>query len=928
MRRVTQGRDGKGGILAGGLRALVTVGYVVGATVVPVAGAYAVEEVAEEVVECDCKCHEEGHECECEDGKCRCFELGHACECPKCKAAREAAEKVVTTPIPVPVEDATGSGQGGDGGSGTDSSVVEGGGGTLPADGGGSGVETVPSNESLSDESVKSFDVLGDEAGDKKDVPVIDGANDEGRKDGVELVEGKDGGSSDGKPVECPSAVEKPLEADLEPVVDEKSKSDEPGSAEGSDMVPDDGQVVGSGDGVTGIVAMPDELVMDEPASVPFDDEVVGAHLGTDAMSLITPIEVDVVDGERPDDIVVGETPLSDVFGVGSYTPHATGSYVSDPDSVRDRYARRVYSAFHTLGLSDEQIAGMLSNLQSECNIDPTTIEGIYDEPFSVAGGRKALASASRDALSQWTLQLLTTAWPQGYGGTLGSDGHVSGAHVGSEYGVASDFYGPGTDGRFYPGIGIGSWTGQSQVSHVLDGADELKVRWYDIDYQIAAMMAYPGNGSDGLGIYDEYMSACAGKSASECASWFLAHWEGCPGVREASHVATADEWLSRIRSEKWETDVASGARSLSLAARLGVDFGDDAERIEELLEDVTVTSVSSLADALVSYSYSKAPSLSDGYAGTKRYADVWAQVAPGDEYFRSCDRSVACAIRWCGLDDAFPLGSCETQWMHCMSHPETWAYVGDFQASSTGAASEAEALAAGLQPGDILITQSNHHTMAFVGSDTVNRVYAAEVRGTDGDLGEPDEGAAWVSGSIGVDGAASTWSTGPGSGRAPGIGMGGDACAHTYSVFRYAGDPVTCPVVSNSVSSEVETVVKDGAEVAKRASAAVGADYDVCDHSVGDDVSESSFSMSGLVDYALGRDVGSSSIKSLVEEVRLTDGARLSVSDVRPGDVVVTEEGLCVAVGDGHAVGSRSGDGVVDVELSKAGFVGAAPLL
>lgn len=466
------------------------------------------------------------------------------------------------------------------------------------------------------------------------------------------------------------------------------------------------------------------------------------------------------------------------------------------PEELQLEYAHLIYSVFHEFGLTDAEIAGMLGSFQKECGIDPTTIEGIYDEPFDANGPRKGPLMNDEKAMSDWTIQLLCNPHPKGYGGHLDSDGHVRGASTPSGLSVNSDFYGPGGDkGLFYPGIGIGSWTGHAQVSAVIGMAKSVGRDWWDIDYQIACCLALPGCGEHGTAVYDRYRAACDGLGAADCATWFMRNWEIGPETLERGF---AEEWYARITSERWSSDRGYANTILSLANELSEESIGDyvAERVLKECKKASRYDNSTIAKALVSYAYSRPTSFGDGNPGTDIYKQVFEAVAPGDEYFRSCDRAVACAIRWSGADKDFPLGACDNQNQYAMQSGD-WEHVCDFQSSGGDAASVlAEAEAAGLQPGDCLFSYGNYHTMAYVGTEAVDEIWDSYLSSTGAaphgaivDGQEPEDLAAWVDGSIGENGSPSTYDSGVASGRAPGIGTGGGTSAHSYGVFRYKGN-------------------------------------------------------------------------------------------------------------------------------------------
>ena len=64
---------------------------------------------------------------------------------------------------------------------------------------------------------------------------------------------------------------------------------------------------------------------------------------------------------------------LSSVDSCGRVSDGDFGS--GDIEQTMDNNACHIYQAFHEYGLTDEQIAGMLSNLQAENGIDPTAVD-------------------------------------------------------------------------------------------------------------------------------------------------------------------------------------------------------------------------------------------------------------------------------------------------------------------------------------------------------------------------------------------------------------------------------------------------------------------------------------------------------------------------------------------------------------------------
>ena len=188
----------------------------------------------------------------------------------------------------------------------------------------------------------------------------------------------------------------------------------------------------------------------------------------------------------------------------------------------------------------------------------------------------------------------------------------------------------------------------------------------------------------------------------------------------------------------------------------------------------------STLAAALISYSYSQRREQPDSEVSTALYEEVCTATLGADDYcasyhFHSCDRGVAAAVRWTGADINFPAGACDAQFAYCHESP-LWEVVVE-GVSIDGDDDWAESV--GLQPGDVGISDGEH-TLAYVGNEAVLEGYEQFIKGNDGtqpgtggDIGEPASGAAWVMASAHERGA----------------GIQNDIDGRPYTFFRYVGD-------------------------------------------------------------------------------------------------------------------------------------------
>ena len=127
---------------------------------------------------------------------------------------------------------------------------------------------------------------------------------------------------------------------------------------------------------------------------------------------------------------------------------------------------------------------------------------------------------------------------------------------------------------------------------------------------------------------------------------------------------------------------------------------------------------------------------------GTATYKSVCSAIFPGYVQM-SCDRGVATAARWSGVDIDYPAGT-PAQYTY-LKKSSDWEYLGHWSGN-----------VADLKPGDVLIRTTNmkdkypntktNHTCIYVGNATALAVYNSYIKGTDGDLGAPTSDAAFVS--------------------------------------------------------------------------------------------------------------------------------------------------------------------------------------
>ena len=195
--------------------------------------------------------------------------------------------------------------------------------------------------------------------------------------------------------------------------------------------------------------------------------------------------------------------------------------------SYNEENAKYIYSVLHNMGLPDTNIAGVIGNFGAESGVDPTSIEGIYSEPQTI-GSQKQAAFAD---LNNYTATTLFNMY----------------AKKGTK--INRKAY-KGADGKYYPGLGLGQFTGPAGYALVQEAQKEGH-NWYDMGPQMVyAVKGYRPNFFPNWG---------KEPSASSAASTFLRKWEGnTSGSQLSKRQAIANDAYSKFSS--WPTNFDLGA--------------------------------------------------------------------------------------------------------------------------------------------------------------------------------------------------------------------------------------------------------------------------------------------------------------------------------------------------------------------------------
>lgn len=178
--------------------------------------------------------------------------------------------------------------------------------------------------------------------------------------------------------------------------------------------------------------------------------------------------------------------------------------------------AQTVYSVFKAWGMSDNNIAGIIGNWDAESGVDPTSVEGIFDEPQTIGQRKQAV-------------------WDAGFN------------HMAYLHGDPS-------------GIGLGQWT-RSRNTNLLAYAKGHNVDWYDIKTQLGFMVS-ASEGSDANIV--KGMIKTSQDSPGEAAMYFHDAWErsGDDADMKVRRVTAADKWYGMFSG--WSADKALADSILS----------------------------------------------------------------------------------------------------------------------------------------------------------------------------------------------------------------------------------------------------------------------------------------------------------------------------------------------------------------------------
>lgn len=362
----------------------------------------------------------------------------------------------------------------------------------------------------------------------------------------------------------------------------------------------------------------------------------------------------------------------------------------SNVDQDMEANAQEVYGVYSAMGMSDENIAGVLGNYETESGIDPTSVETIFDEPYRIGEKKKRAEENDFD------------------GAYLGLASHV---HHG--------------------GIGLGQWTNERGVE-LRKFADTSQREWHDLEVQ----MAYSVGPDSGAPVLQKMINNenPGSNDPGDAANYFLREWERPAGMDQQEPIrrSQASAWYAKMGG--WSSN-QSAADSVLAMAEVEIKSANNQAVQNQMIECGEVTTSGGNADAaeaFATYAFPRNDASehgSKGNDGTHMYIWLMDEIFPGDGYYASCDRSVATAVRWSGTDDAMSVGPTDVQYQYLVTSDKWERVDGWDQSKGTDM----------LEPGDIMVTVNNGHIGMYLGHDVVDRAWKGT--GFEDDVADADVG-------------------------------------------------------------------------------------------------------------------------------------------------------------------------------------------
>jgi len=361
------------------------------------------------------------------------------------------------------------------------------------------------------------------------------------------------------------------------------------------------------------------------------------------------------------------------------------GSSLTDAQVMKNAYV--IYSALTQYGLTAAQAYGMLANMYHESHLYPSMVQG-----------------------------------------------HISAPLFGKSIANPADYSDNGG------GVGLVQWTPVVAKTALQNAAIANSLSWYSLEFQVSFILSAADVNWSAT---QTYIKKTASFSAADSCKWFLKNWERCSGSTTASDYTDPGK-SGTYYNKRWKTAQAD-VESIELTIQQClINYSGDialnstvtnilahaSAMVTEGAINATASSActygtydnSSVANAAISFSWAEKPLAYNN--GTALYQKVYNNILTDKIHYKSCDRSVICAVAWSGTDDNFAgLGGVAGiySYLNGTTGVTKWTNIGIIGAGIS---------MADCQPGDILIItaeqrgKKNGHVVIFTGVDAIMAVH------------------------------------------------------------------------------------------------------------------------------------------------------------------------------------------------------------
>lgn len=269
-----------------------------------------------------------------------------------------------------------------------------------------------------------------------------------------------------------------------------------------------------------------------------------------------------------------------------------------------------------------------------------------------------------------------------------------------------------------YAGIGLAQWTdGRNRM--LLEYSAAKGLDWYSTELQLAFMI--DENDGDAESRVRWLKNWLEEDNPTEAAISFARGYEGNTVMAQSERALNATEWY--LRFAEFDVDVDYAQSIIDMAgATADMATGLAAGRTMDSCSTIIRADNSGIAEAAVSLAWhDQSMASNDGMAIWQYIKDAVLGENDGEGtswQYKSCDRTVATAVRWSGADNEYPPGSTSTQYAYLSSNAAQWTRV-----YWSGLEEE-------LLPGDILIFTgqmngtAHGHTLVYTGNDIIAATY------------------------------------------------------------------------------------------------------------------------------------------------------------------------------------------------------------